>query len=765
MCPSFFCDLLSLASIGVFILIPAAVINRNADRPIQNRSRAEVLRRTLEEIVEAFAWYEATFSRDKATCVGCCYARYSTDKQDSIGAQIRKILENAIRLGIYIPREFIFFDTVVSGKKGRREGLSKLEATLRDKKCQVLILFGTNRLFRKSWRTLQFADRVHQSWGIRIVFIAQGIDTNDKKWELSLHAQAMIDQFVVTMYADNIRAAQEGLFERRLVFGCISYGYGGQIIDGEFSRTGKQRRRLVIEETTARVVRLIFDLYVNKRLGLNEIARVLNDDSSIPLPQRCSSGRWTDDTVRRVLTNSRYRGFWQYGLTESVYISEADYVGKVTRSEPLKAAQIEELRIIDDDLWFAAAQLITQNGHGYGGRKSIDGDFASRPQALNGLLHCEVHERPLVVSGAYGRHMVCPVCQCLPLRKRPLVSWLNRAVAFRLFCDELARRIVDDVDLVEQVIKACRHAAEEHQRPSPTDENRLKISLEKVKRGIDFTLKSPGDTEEDQTNSMRVLRELRMEKARFESELRGLQTARKQQPKVPTAKQVRKVLKQLTELLTCAGQSSDPADRAALRCLIEELLDGPIRMSQQGERKRQHGWLRGTFRLRLLSTLVNRISEGAAACNDNGIEVSIDFKRPLSIDAQAEIAWRMHKEKKRHAEIAEAIGGCSKSYVTRLLKYHAEKHDLEWIDGRSLRLEFPHQNRQPALYKRIVDQVMELYFKDVPLGKIAVICGVHVATVRKSRNWYFEQRKKKVPNGRTRAGRIKRERNRDHDVP
>lgn len=701
MSPSSFCDLLSLASIGLFILIPAAVINQRADRPIQNRSREEVLRRTLQEIDEVFAWYQGAFSRDKAICVGCCYARYSTKQQDSIGAQVRKILEHAIKLGIYVPLEFIFFDTAVSGRKGRRDGLSKLEATLQSKKCQALILFGTNRLFRKSWRTLQFADRVHQSWKIRIIFIAQGIDTNDKKWELSLHAQAMIDQFVVSMYADNIRAAQEGLFERRLVFGSISYGYGGQPIEGEFSRTGKQRRRLVIDETTARVVRLIFDLYVNKRLFLNEIARVLNGDSSIPLPQRCSGGQWTDDTVRRVLTNSRYRGFWQYGVRESVYISEADYVGQVTRVEPLKEAQIEELRIIDDDLWFAAAQLIAQNGHGYGGRKSIDGDITSRPMTLNGLLCCDAHDRPLVVSGAFGRHMICPVCQFLPASERSLVSWLNRAVALRLLCQELSQRIVADVDLVEQVIKACRHAAEKHQRPNPTDESRLKISLEKVKRRIDFILKNPGDTEEEETKSTQVLRESRMERARFESELRGLQTARKERPKVPTAKEIRKVLKELTELLTCAGQSSDPADRAELRCLIEELVDGPIRMSQQGERKRQHGWLRGTLQLRLLSTLVNRISDGAAVCNDNGIEVSIDFKRPLSIDSQAEIAWRMHKEKKRHAEIAEVLGGCSKSYVTKLLKYHAEKHDLEWIDGRSLRLDFPHQNRKPAYSKEL----------------------------------------------------------------
>ena len=78
------------------------------------------------------------------------------------------------------------------------------------------------------------------------------------------------------------------------------------------------------------------------------------------------------------------RGFWQYGLTESIYISEADYVGRGGHElRPCKAAQIEDLRIIDDDCGFAAAQLIAQNGHGHGGTESIDGDIASRPQTLN----------------------------------------------------------------------------------------------------------------------------------------------------------------------------------------------------------------------------------------------------------------------------------------------------------------------------------------------------------------------------------------------
>lgn len=753
-------ELFNLIWVGLFVLIPAVAVNRRVDQVKQMLSPEELRRRTALEIDELYAWYCNQISRDVAVTIGAAYARYSTQKQESISDQLRKMFEYSIKLRIFIPREYVFFDTAVTGKKLRRIGLSQLEDVLRAKKVKTLFLFATNRLFRKTYRTLEFVDRTHKSWGIRCIFVASNVDTNDnERWEMLLHFHAMIDQFVVTMYADHIRAGHEGNFEKRLVFGTISYGYFGEIIEGEFTAKGKQRRRLKIDADTARIVAMIFHLFVRERLGLNEIARRLNDDPLIPLPPHCRSGRWTDDTVRTILKNTRYRGLWKYGVTEAIFLPEEDYVRQIPRLEPLKQAQIEELRIVDDELWFAAAQLLARNGHGHGGRKSKDGNHAIRPKPLNGLLHCAEHERPLVVAGANGRMMNCPVCQCMPAPKRPLRSWLNRRNALDLVCKELARRILEDVDLVDQVVDACRREAEPNPQHARGNVEALKARRDKLQRTIDFAMTNVGETPEDRLATARFVQDWRAEKSQVAAELSRLAAAREAKVEIPTRAEICRLLKDLSKLMTDAGQSDNASDRAVLRRLIEELTGGRIIVSQQGERKRQHGWLRGTFRLRLLSTVVGRISNGAVACDDEGVDVSIDFKRPLATDIKAEIAWQLHFDKKRNAEIAMEIGCCS-SYVTRLLKIAAEKKGIKWIDGRSLRLNFPPENRQPVLYQRIVDQVMELYFKDVPLGEIAVMCNVHVATVRKARNWYFEQQGLKVPNGRARAGRIKAKRNR-----
>ncbi len=204
---------------------------------------------------------------------------------------------------------------------------------------------------------------------------------------------------------------------------------------------------------------------------------------------------------------------------------------------------------------------------------------------------------------------------------------------------------------------------------------------------ITFNLKNPGESNEDHSESGRVVRELRAERAKVEAGLLHLIAARDAKIAFPTPAEVRRLLKKLAKILTDAAQSTDPSDTAAVRRLVEDLIDGRIVISQHGERKRQKGWLRGTFRVRLLGAVVDQITDGAVKCDNDGIEVSIDYKRPLTTDAKAEIAWQMHKDKKRNAEIAEKLKCCS-SYVTKLLKHYAEKNGIKWIDGRSLRFNF-----------------------------------------------------------------------------
>ena len=299
------------------------------------QERREKWERTCREVDEVYADYLSRFPQDEAKATGVVYARFSTRFQDSIVDQVRTNLEHALALRIIVPRDFVFFDLAMRGFKKQRNGLGQVEAVLKAKRAQVLLLFSTSRLFRKQYRTLEFVDRIHKGFDIRCIFVKSGVDTNDKqRWETMLAVQSMIDQFVVTMYVANIHSAHEGLLSKQLVFGTLSFGYGGQPIDGEFTRRKKPRCRIIVDEVTGPIVKQVFAWYVGywddgrpeERLSINEIVRRLNDDETIPLPPRCLSEEWTRLAVRRILTNTRYRALWMYGVTESVYLPDGDYI-------------------------------------------------------------------------------------------------------------------------------------------------------------------------------------------------------------------------------------------------------------------------------------------------------------------------------------------------------------------------------------------------------------------------------------------------------
>ena len=122
------------------------------------RKRVELLEKTHAEIDSLVTSYHAQLAEQDAVAVGALYARYSTRFQDSIADQVRSLLEEALRQKIFIPREYVFFDLATRGCTSRRPGLDALRQGLADQRLRVLLVFATNRLFRKNYKALQFVE-------------------------------------------------------------------------------------------------------------------------------------------------------------------------------------------------------------------------------------------------------------------------------------------------------------------------------------------------------------------------------------------------------------------------------------------------------------------------------------------------------------------------------------------------------------------------------------------------------------------------------
>ena len=501
----------------------------------ERRKLIEKTNREIDAIVQEF---HEKLPREKAEGIGSLYARYSSRFQDSLADQIRTLFEAAYQLKIFIPREQVYFDMAIRGYQDRRPGLAALRKAIEEKQFNTFLVFATSRLFRRTYKALQFVEEQLVEKGIRAIFVKSGIDTADgDKWRTTFQLFAALDEAVVRMYGAHVRAAHEGLFIRRLVCTSLPLGYTGEEVPGEFTKRKRPRRRIIIDLETKPWIEKIYNWFVVDRLGLGEIARLLNDDDNAPAPAKSLTGLWTHALVRTHLMNPCYRGFWSYGAAETKWSSDKDYAQRVPRPEPLKSGQFEELRIIPDEVWLGAQKRLAEEV-AKSGRKPKDGR-KSLPNLLRALFFCPEHNRQLVVGGAHASIVFCPVCRATKVETRPLYTHLNRALALRLTCEKLADLVRLDEALVDEIIVACQHEADAAQRPDPDEENRLRVRLEKVKRTIEFNRRNPGETEEEQEQTEKLLKQLRGERAGIEADLSAMQAAKTRVITPPTAEQVR----------------------------------------------------------------------------------------------------------------------------------------------------------------------------------------------------------------------------------
>jgi hypothetical protein len=500
-----------------------------------------------------------------------------------------------------------------------------------------------------------------------------------------LNHHAGMDEFVTSMYAENIRVAQEGLFRLKLVFGTITFGYRGKEIAGMPTRQKRPRREYEIDPEAAECVRRIFHRFVHDRLSIAEIVRCLNEDLSVPLGPKAVSGRWTRLAVKLLLANPRYRGHWAYGTTQSVWQAKQDYTRQVEREQPLACQQFEELRIIDDKTWYAAARRLATEQERNAGRKAKDGDRQSRPRLLNGLFVCAAHGRRLYVGGTHGKVMFCPECQGMPAEQRPLFTLLNRVVALRRTCERLADVVRADPALIQDVVAAFRREVEAAQQPDPAAPLAATARIEKLSQRIRFIMANPGDTEKDREESAALLRKLRAERADAESAKAALEATRDQPKVVPTVEEVTGVLNSMHTMLIQAASEGPIENAGAAREIIELLTSGRIEVEQQGERKAQRGWLRGRCRTQLLDVVISQIAGVQPLEVGPAVEVTIEYRKPEAAERWADQVKQLYDRGLLLKMIARELGIGRNLTRKALEEWHRQRGLPKPPDGRSRR--------------------------------------------------------------------------------
>lgn len=325
------------------------------------------------------------------------YARYSDEQQreTSIDDQIRRCTELAQRHGWSPGPELTFLDAALSGTEKhlkKREGYRSLMEAWDQRRFDVLIVDEPSRLARDAVETALLIRRLEKSPVEMLT--ANGIDTRIPNWQLLVGMHGMVDQQATRNTRHRVIRGMEGQLERGFMVGYPSFGYR---LDRKFNEQGDRVGTLWRkDEAEAALVREIYDLRRNGG-SLSSIARMLNARGiATPKGSRTAlGGYWRPGQVHKLIQSPIYRG--EVAWNDSDFLRHK--AGQTGRKLEPKRFPRPELRIVDDETWYACNRG-THSRTRYGGGR----------HALAGLVSCGACGSTLSIGGSKTPSLCCAQC-------------------------------------------------------------------------------------------------------------------------------------------------------------------------------------------------------------------------------------------------------------------------------------------------------------------------------------------------------------------
>jgi site-specific DNA recombinase len=263
------------------------------------------------------------------------YARVSTEKQEqqeTVNSQLEALREYVKGNGLDLHKEYV--DDGYSGELLDRPALDELRDDAKRKLFDEVIVHSPDRLSRK-YIYLGLLQEELKRLNVSLIFLNRPDSKDTPEENLLNGVQGLIAEYEKAKILERTRRGR--LHKARggiLVGGMAPYGY--RYVKGE-----KFGRYEVVSEE-ARVVRLIFDLFVNKQLSIRAVARELTR-KGIP-PQR--GKLWRTSSLHRIIRNETYAGVTYFNKHVSC---EA----KHPRAGRYRRAKNSSRRLRPRDLWIA----------------------------------------------------------------------------------------------------------------------------------------------------------------------------------------------------------------------------------------------------------------------------------------------------------------------------------------------------------------------------------------------------------------------------
>ena len=294
--------------------------------------------------------------KDKYFRVGIYLRLSNEDKDKQNKSDLSESIKNQRNMLIqYIntQKNFILIDEYcdedLSGAGTYRPEFERLINDCKKKKLDIVLCKSQSRFSRDMEIVEKYINNKFKEWNIRFIGLADNADTDIKANKKSRQINGLVNEWFLEDTSNNIRSAfQAKMLHGEFISPFAPFGY-------EISSSDKNK--LVIDIKASKVVKLIYNLYLNG-YGLMEIAKYLNN-KDIPSPslykyqkgiklniiskQDRDKIKWNSNAIKNILNNEVYIGNLVQGKRTTISYknhkikrkSSSEWIRKENTHEPI----------------------------------------------------------------------------------------------------------------------------------------------------------------------------------------------------------------------------------------------------------------------------------------------------------------------------------------------------------------------------------------------------------------------------------------------
>ncbi len=311
------------------------------------------------------------------------YARVSTDHDE----QLHSLSEQRKYFMRYInqKREYQFVGEYVDeGITGtfmkNRISFNRMIYDALQHKFDLILVKDISRFARNTLDTIEQTRKLKRN-GIDVIFINDQIDTSRNDGELNLTLLASAAQDESRKISNRVNWTIQHELKNGIMYLTSIYGY--DVVD----------RQLYINEKEAKIVRMIYDLYLSG-LGIKSISDKLYEMNVQP-PK--GGKRWNNKTISRILTNEKYMGTLVSGKTHvNNYLTHERE--KIPKEKQYVFNNHHEAIITEDIFYKVQEEKLKRNkGRIYKKQKLL----------LSGKIQCFYCGNSYILESANKKHYYC----------------------------------------------------------------------------------------------------------------------------------------------------------------------------------------------------------------------------------------------------------------------------------------------------------------------------------------------------------------------